>query len=153
MSLISRFSFAGSRALKMSPVFCSMRSATTAASGKLPQFQALSNEPLPVNNHPAKEFMIEKYLTVAFMPFIPAAYYIHSPAMDFILALGCSAHVYLGWHMVATDYARPFLYGNAAAKAMRLTPVLFAVICLAGLLHFNYNDVGLTKAFEMVFAL
>uniref|UniRef100_A0A0N5BB93 Succinate dehydrogenase [ubiquinone] cytochrome b small subunit n=1 Tax=Strongyloides papillosus TaxID=174720 RepID=A0A0N5BB93_STREA len=152
MSLLSRVAINGARSLKIYPSISCVR-ATSGVATKIPQFDALSNKPLPVDMKPAKEFMLEKYLTVAFMPFIPAAYFIHGPAMDMALAIGCSIHVYLGWHMVTTDYARPFLYGNTLAKAGRATAIIFAISCLAGLLHFNYNDVGLTKAFEMVFAL
>uniref|UniRef100_A0A0N4Z6I0 Succinate dehydrogenase [ubiquinone] cytochrome b small subunit n=1 Tax=Parastrongyloides trichosuri TaxID=131310 RepID=A0A0N4Z6I0_PARTI len=152
MSLLSRVVFNGARAAKIQPSIFAFRASSGVAT-KVPQFDALSNKPLQRDMKPAKEFMLEKYLTVAFMPFIPAAYFIHGPAMDLALALGCSIHVYLGWHMVTTDYARPFLYGNTLAKVGRSTAIIFAVTCLAGLLHFNYNDVGLTKAFEMVFAL
>jgi hypothetical protein len=51
------------------------------------------------------------------------------------------------------DYARPILIGDSAAKAARASVYVISVLLLAGLLHFNYNDVGLTRAFELVFSL
>ena len=46
----------------------------------------------------------------------------------------------------------PYLF-EGAAKAARMGAYLITALLLAGLLHFNTNDVGLTRAFELVFSL
>lgn len=54
---------------------------------------------------------------------------------------------------VLTDYARPIVVGEKlAALAPKLVYVGTALI-FSGLFYFNYYDVGLTRAFEMVFSL
>ncbi|KAK6011573.1 CybS [Ostertagia ostertagi] len=54
---------------------------------------------------------------------------------------------------VVNDYARPFVIGDTLAKTARACVYLITAALLAGLLHFNTNDVGLTEAFRMVFEL
>lgn len=61
--------------------------------------------------------------------------------------------IFSGAHAVLTDYARPVVVGEGVAKAAHYAAYLSTILLLAGLLHFNYNDVGLTRAFELVFAL
>jgi hypothetical protein len=58
-----------------------------------------------------------------------------------------------GAHAMITDYARPIVVGEKLAKLSHFGAYILTVLLLAGLVHFNYNDVGLTRAFEMVFAL
>jgi hypothetical protein len=55
--------------------------------------------------------------------------------------------------MVVQDYARPIVIGERLAKIAPALVYITSVILLAGLFHFNTNDVGLTKAFEMFFSL
>jgi len=98
-------------------------------------------------------FKIERYFAAAMLPLIPAAYFIHGPAMDYALAVALSLHVHWGFKAVVEDYARPIVVGERFAKMAPNLVYLMSAVLLASLLHFNYNDVGLTKAFEMVFAL
>lgn len=54
---------------------------------------------------------------------------------------------------VIQDYARATVVGETFSnKAPRLNYII-SILLLAALFHFNYNDVGLTKAFEMFFRL
>lgn len=86
--------------------------------------------------------------------------------MDTILTIAIVANCHLwviyldftqskfsGAHAVITDYARPIVVGERFAKVAHYGAYLTTALLLAGLLHFNYNDVGLTRAFELFFSL
>ncbi|CAI4231716.1 unnamed protein product [Auanema sp. JU1783] len=98
-------------------------------------------------------FKIERMFAVGMLPLLPAAYFVHGPVMDAALTIALTLHIHWGVQGVIADYARPFVIGSGAAKAARGGLYVVSALLLAGLLHFNTNDVGLTKAFEMVFAL
>ena len=73
--------------------------------------------------------------------------------MDTVLALGLTLHIHWGIGGVIGDYGRPYVLGDTLAKAVRVMGYVITACLLAGLLTFNQNDVGLTKAFEMVWSL
>ncbi|CAB3404132.1 unnamed protein product [Caenorhabditis bovis] len=98
-------------------------------------------------------FKVERYWAAGMLPIIPASYFIHSPVMDTLLTIALTLHIHWGVEGVLHDYARPFVLGDGLAKIAHMSVYLITGLLLAGLLHFNTNDVGLTKAFEMVFAL
>ncbi|VDL74608.1 unnamed protein product [Nippostrongylus brasiliensis] len=98
-------------------------------------------------------FKLERYFAMGMVPLLPAAYFIHGPVMDAVLTVALTLHVHWGVQGVIQDYARPFVIGDGLAKAARASVYLITAALLAGLLHFNTNDVGLTKAFELVFSL
>ncbi|KAK6732818.1 hypothetical protein RB195_016910 [Necator americanus] len=98
-------------------------------------------------------FKLERYFAAGMVPLIPAAYFIHGPVMDAVLTVALTLHIHWGVQGVIQDYARPFVIGDAAAKVARAGVYLITAALLAGILHFNTNDVGLTKAFELVFSL
>lgn len=58
-----------------------------------------------------------------------------------------------GGHAVITDYARPIVIGEGAAKAAHYLSYVGTALLAAVLINFNINDVGLTRAFELVFSL
>ncbi|KAK6016072.1 CybS [Ostertagia ostertagi] len=85
------------------------------------------------------------------VPLFPAAYFI-------LYGYGRVPYVrspprHWGVQGVVNDYARPFVIGDTLAKTARACVYLITAALLAGLLHFNTNDVGLTEAFRMVFEL
>uniref|UniRef100_A0AC34FP10 Uncharacterized protein n=1 Tax=Panagrolaimus sp. ES5 TaxID=591445 RepID=A0AC34FP10_9BILA len=49
------------------------------------------------------------------------------------------------------DYGRPIVLGETAARLAIPAAYVLSILLLVGLLHFNINDVGLTRAFEMFF--
>ncbi|CAG9536264.1 unnamed protein product [Cercopithifilaria johnstoni] len=99
-------------------------------------------------------FKIEKYFSAAMIPLLPAAYFIHGPVMDTVLAGAITLHAHWGLHGVLTDYGRAFVLGPTVAKIIQGPVSYILSICLlTGLLHFNSYDVGITKAFEMVWSL
>ncbi|PIO59969.1 CybS protein [Teladorsagia circumcincta] len=96
---------------------------------------------------------LERYFAAAMVPLFPAAYFIHGPVMDAVLTVALTLHVHWGVQGVVNDYARPFVIGDTLAKTARACVYLITAALLAGLLHFNTNDVGLTEAFRLVFEL
>ncbi|KAH7668140.1 CRE-SDHD-1 protein [Aphelenchoides avenae] len=73
--------------------------------------------------------------------------------MDYALTVALTLHIHWGLMAVAHDYARPIVVGETMAAVLPKAVYLLTVLLFAGLLHFNYNDVGLTRAFELVFSL
>ncbi|GMT14712.1 hypothetical protein PFISCL1PPCAC_6009, partial [Pristionchus fissidentatus] len=101
----------------------------------------------------SSHFKYERFFAAGMMPLIPAAYFVHGPVMDAALTVALTLHIHWGIQGVIADYARPYVIGQTAAKAARVSAYIISALLLAGLLHFNTNDVGITKAFEMVFSL
>ncbi|EFO85899.1 hypothetical protein GCK72_005424 [Caenorhabditis remanei] len=98
-------------------------------------------------------FKLERLWAVGMLPILPASYFIHGPVMDAVLTVALTLHIHWGIHGVVYDYARPYVIGETAAKAAHVGVYIITGLLLAGLLHFNTNDVGITKAFELVFSL
>uniref|UniRef100_A0A914S6L3 Succinate dehydrogenase [ubiquinone] cytochrome b small subunit n=1 Tax=Parascaris equorum TaxID=6256 RepID=A0A914S6L3_PAREQ len=106
----------------------------------------------PLHNH-GTLFKIERYFAAAMVPLMPAAYFIHGREMDLCLALALSLHIHWGvWGVVNKLYIGVWMVDTLAA-AVRVGAYIFTACLLAGLLYFNEHDVGLTRAFEMVWEL
>jgi len=159
--MLSRLSYVGSTlpALRrcvlvnprlMAPVPCFSTVKSTDAASASPRTVAVEEK--KPHDH-SLHFKLERYFAVAMLPLIPAAYFIHGSAMDYALALALSLHIHWGFKAVVEDYARPIVVGEKFSKIAPNLVYLVSAVLLASLLHFNYNDVGLTKAFELVFAL
>ncbi|KAL3083016.1 hypothetical protein niasHS_010818 [Heterodera schachtii] len=101
----------------------------------------------------AFHYKFERYFAAAIVPLFPLAYFVHAPLVDYALTAAIVLHSHWGIMAVVQDYARPLVIGKALAKMAPAVPYIASVVLLVGLLMFNYNDVGLTKAFEMVFSL
>ncbi|KHN72030.1 Putative succinate dehydrogenase [ubiquinone] cytochrome b small subunit, mitochondrial [Toxocara canis] len=112
----------------------------------------VSREPFTVEDH-SVHFKIERYWAAGMIPLIPTAYFIHTPSMDAVLTVAVVMHAHWGLAGVVGDYARPFVIGDSLAKIARASVYLITVILFAALFHFNNSDVGITKAFEMVWSL
>uniref|UniRef100_A0A915A514 Succinate dehydrogenase [ubiquinone] cytochrome b small subunit n=1 Tax=Parascaris univalens TaxID=6257 RepID=A0A915A514_PARUN len=112
----------------------------------------VSREPFSIEDH-SLHFKIERYWAAGMIPLFPSAYFIHTPAMDAVLTVAIVLHVHWGIAGIVSDYARPFVMGDYFAKLARASVYIITVLLLVSLLHFNNSDVGLTKAFEMVWSL
>ncbi|MCP9257504.1 BMA-SDHD-1 [Dirofilaria immitis] len=79
-----------------------------------------------------------------------ASYFIHGPSMDTALAIAITLHAHWGLHGLWSSICT----GPTMAKIVQGPFTYIISICLlAGLLHFNSYDVGITKAFEIVWSL
>ncbi|KAL3994346.1 CybS family protein [Acanthocheilonema viteae] len=134
---------------------CVMRRSLAQAVSDRPQFDPIiARKSFKKTHDHSTMFKIEKYFSAAMLPLLPAAYFVHGPAMDTALAIAITLHVHWGLHGVLSDYGRAYVLGPTAAKIVQGPVSYILSICLlAGLLHFNSNDVGITKAFEMVWSL
>ncbi|XGW09984.1 hypothetical protein V3C99_011898 [Haemonchus contortus] len=151
MSLTLRHVVRAQRALlaaRQMPRLCTPVSTTVARA--LPS--TLDDGASKTHDH-SLHFKIERYFAAAMVPLFPAAYFIHGPVMDAVLTVALTLHIHWGVQGVVQDYARPFVIGDTLAKTARACVYLITAAILAGLLHFNTNDVGLTEAFRLVFAL
>ncbi|VDO93365.1 unnamed protein product [Soboliphyme baturini] len=61
--------------------------------------------------------------------------------------------IYSVTHKESVDYGRPFVLGETLSKTVNGLVYVVSILMFAGLLHFNYTDVGITKAFEMIWSL
>jgi succinate dehydrogenase (ubiquinone) membrane anchor subunit len=100
-----------------------------------------------------KMFTLERYWAAAMFPVFPAALFIHNPVMDYLLAVLIAVHTHWGLETVIVDYARPFVVGKAFSTFCHYAVYVLSIGMFAALMHFNYNDVGITKAFEMIWAI
>ncbi|XP_052101551.1 succinate dehydrogenase [ubiquinone] cytochrome b small subunit, mitochondrial-like [Mytilus californianus] len=90
---------------------------------------------------------IERIIAVSMLGIMPASIYFQGPFWDFMIASTVMLHGYWGVNGVLTDYLEkfiPFIHWFWYALAMA---------GVAGLLNFNYNDVGVTKAISLVWKL
>uniref|UniRef100_A0A914HJA5 BTB domain-containing protein n=1 Tax=Globodera rostochiensis TaxID=31243 RepID=A0A914HJA5_GLORO len=92
-----------------------------------------------------------RYFAASMVPLLPVAYFVHGPFMDYALTAAIVLHSHWGIMVVIKDYARPLVIGETLANMAPVAGYIASVFLLFGLLMFNYNDCGLTKAFEMVF--
>uniref|UniRef100_A0A915EAK3 Succinate dehydrogenase [ubiquinone] cytochrome b small subunit n=1 Tax=Ditylenchus dipsaci TaxID=166011 RepID=A0A915EAK3_9BILA len=126
------------------PSLASMSTVKEAAPAK--------SEEVPLGGH-STMFKLERIWTVASFPIFPAAYFFHTPTMDFLLTAAIVLHVHWGFIAVVQDYARAIVVGDKFSVMAPKLVIIVSALLLAVLLNFNYNDVGLTKAFEMVYSL
>uniref|UniRef100_A0A7E4VUN3 Succinate dehydrogenase [ubiquinone] cytochrome b small subunit n=1 Tax=Panagrellus redivivus TaxID=6233 RepID=A0A7E4VUN3_PANRE len=133
-----------------------LRASALAASAVAPRQIRLSTTdvtPGKPMGHNAQHFKLERYFAAAMVPLLPASYFIHGTAMDFVLSTAVALHIHWGIVAVVNDYGRPIVIGEKAAKLAVPFAYVLSILLFAGLLHFNTNDVGLTRAFELVFSL
>ncbi|ETN85941.1 CybS [Necator americanus] len=92
-------------------------------------------------NHKIYSLKLERYFAAGMVPLIPAAYFIHGPVMDAVLTVALTLHIHWGVQGVIQDYARPFVIGDAAAKAARAGVYLITAALLAGMFSFRAHRI------------
>ncbi|CAD5215232.1 unnamed protein product [Bursaphelenchus okinawaensis] len=101
----------------------------------------------------AGHFKLERQVFVGTLPLLPLSYVVHGTAMDWLVTAAIVANCHFGGHAVLTDYARPIVIGEGAAKAAHYLSYVGTALLAIVLINFNINDVGITRAFELVFSL
>jgi len=101
---------------------------------------------------------MERVFSISTLAVIPVAFALSHPFTDSLLALSTVIHTHWGLEAIAIDYLCRNLIMNKPVSPMvgkigRGLVYLISIITLAGLIHFNYNDVGLTKAIKMYWAM
>ena len=90
---------------------------------------------------------IERILAVSMLGIMPASVYFGGPAWDIALTTSVMLHGFWGVDSVLTDYIEKFV------PWIHWIWYALAMAGVAGLINFNYNDIGVTKAISMVWGL
>ncbi|CAL8104414.1 unnamed protein product [Calicophoron daubneyi] len=102
---------------------------------------------------PSVHWTIERVVMASMVPLYPAAIFLDTPVMNFLVVATVSLHAYWGLGGVISDYAMERRYGP---KLMPLLKTIWLILCstgFAGLLYFNYNDVGFVKAVKKLWSV
>merc|ERR1712127_65973 len=97
----------------------------------------------------AKQWNIERYVSLGLFAVIPAALIMENQLTDHLFAAVVMAHSTWGCKMIITDYV------HAAGTQKAALGALYGISLLAfiGCLYFNYADIGLAKAVKKLWAL
>lgn len=90
---------------------------------------------------------IERVLAVSMLGVMPACLFVQGPIMDTLLSITVLLHGFWGVDGVLTDYLEKFV------PWIHYPWYLLTIAGLAGLIYFNYNDVGVCEAIKMVWSL
>ncbi|CAH8443483.1 unnamed protein product [Dicrocoelium dendriticum] len=102
---------------------------------------------------PSVHWTIERVIAVGMLPLYPIALYVDGPIMNLILASAVTMHAYWGLDGVIKDYAFERRYGPALMPILQTFWKAFCAVGFAGLLYFNYNDVGFITGVKKLWAL
>lgn len=95
----------------------------------------------------------ERILAASMIAIVPGAFMFPSPVMDCLLAMSATLHMHWGVETVAVDYIRPALFGNVIPKIAVGAVYALSISALVGLLYFNFTDVGIVKAIQMLWTV
>jgi len=101
---------------------------------------------------------MERIMSVVTLGIIPVAFIASHPFTDSLLALSSVIHTHWGLEAIAIDYlCRPLIMNKPVSPMVGKIGIaivyLISILTLAACIHFNYNDVGLTKAIKMYWAM
>ncbi|TNN13100.1 Succinate dehydrogenase [ubiquinone] cytochrome b small subunit isoform 2 [Schistosoma japonicum] len=102
---------------------------------------------------PSVHWTIERIIATGMLPLYPIALYMDTPIMNFIVVTAVSMHSYWGFDGVIKDYAFERRYGPALMPILRTLWKIMSGCGFAGLLYFNFNDVGFITAVKKLWAL
>ncbi|RUS72813.1 hypothetical protein EGW08_019426 [Elysia chlorotica] len=90
---------------------------------------------------------VERFVAIAMTGIMPACLFVQGATMDHLLSTFVYLHGFWGIDGVLKDYLVKFVPWIGKVW------YLLAIIGFAGLVNFNYNDVGITKAIQMLWSL
>ncbi|EDV25775.1 uncharacterized protein TRIADDRAFT_55207 [Trichoplax adhaerens] len=90
----------------------------------------------------------ERIVSVALLAALPAGYLYPGNIVDYSLAILIPPHVYWGFNGIIGDYLPKSLVGVTQGAIM-----ILSVMTFIGLAYFNYSDVGICKAVEMLWQM
>ena len=106
--------------------------------------------PMMHTSHADKHWQAERYLSLALLGILPAAWVIPHPFMDYAVATSLIVHVHWGIEAIAIDYIRPAIFGPVIPKISVALVYLLSIAATTGLFFFNWTDVGITQACKML---
>lgn len=107
------------------------------------------HEKPPEHKHDAL-WRAERYLSLALLGVLPAAWFIPHPFMDYAVATSLVVHVHWGVEAIVTDYVRPSIFGPIIPKISVALVYVLSILAAGGLFLFNWTDVGITQALKML---
>ncbi|TPP55879.1 Succinate dehydrogenase [ubiquinone] cytochrome b small subunit [Fasciola gigantica] len=102
---------------------------------------------------PSVHWTIERVIAVGMIPLYPIALYIENPTTNFLVVTAVSMHAYWGLDGVIKDYAFERRYGPLLMPILRTIWKLICATGFAGLLYFNYNDIGFIAAVKKLWSV
>lgn len=126
---------------------------TPASSGALDYFRARRGPFTPAEKQgkhmifTSTHWKIERVLAVSMLGIMPAALIYQGPVVDFVLTTTVFMHAFWAFDHVLSDYLQKFL------PFIHVLWYAISILAFAGLMHFNYNDVGVTKAIAMLWKM
>ncbi|XP_052773933.1 putative succinate dehydrogenase [ubiquinone] cytochrome b small subunit, mitochondrial [Mya arenaria] len=90
---------------------------------------------------------VERVLAVSMIAIMPSAFFFQGPVMDFVFTTSIFMHAFWAFDHVMSDYVQKFF------PPVHKIWYLISIVAFAGLMNFNYNDVGVTTAIAMLWKL
>uniref|UniRef100_A0A0B7BSE4 Succinate dehydrogenase [ubiquinone] cytochrome b small subunit n=1 Tax=Arion vulgaris TaxID=1028688 RepID=A0A0B7BSE4_9EUPU len=90
---------------------------------------------------------VERFIAIGMVGLMPAALFVQGPIMDHVLTTFIFLHGFWGIDGVLKDYLIKFVPWIGKLW------YLLAIVGFAGLVNFNFNDVGVCKAIQMIWSL
>uniref|UniRef100_A0A6M2DI86 Succinate dehydrogenase [ubiquinone] cytochrome b small subunit n=1 Tax=Xenopsylla cheopis TaxID=163159 RepID=A0A6M2DI86_XENCH len=95
----------------------------------------------------------ERLLSAALLGVIPLALFFPNFWLDSLMAIALVAHSHWGLEACVTDYVRPIIFGTTIPKLAHIGLIVLSVLTLAGLLCFNMNDIGISRAIRRFWSI
>ncbi|XP_037573681.1 succinate dehydrogenase [ubiquinone] cytochrome b small subunit, mitochondrial [Dermacentor silvarum] len=95
----------------------------------------------------------ERILAASMLAIVPGAFMLPCPVMDCLLAISAVVHMHWGVETIVVDYVRPALFGNLIPKVAVGAVYALSIAALTGLFYFNFTDVGIIKAIQMLWTV
>lgn len=95
----------------------------------------------------------ERLLAASMLAIVPGAFMFPNVVMDALLAISVTMHVHWGVETIVVDYVRPKLFGPVIPKVAVGAVYALSISVLVGLLYFNFTDVGIVKAVQLIWSL
>lgn len=83
---------------------------------------------------------LERIVAISLLGIIPGALIAPGPVMDCLLSTTFLLHSHWGIDAVLQDYIAKFI------PWIQKVWLVISIIAMSGLIHFNYNDIGISKA-------
>ncbi|XP_041369310.1 succinate dehydrogenase [ubiquinone] cytochrome b small subunit, mitochondrial-like [Gigantopelta aegis] len=128
---------------------------TPAMSSSVPEFLRARRGPFTPKEKRAgghlmmasTHWKVERIVMLSMIPIMPGAILFAGPIMDYALSTVVFLHGFWGIEGVLSDYLMKFV------PWVQYVWYGISILAFAGLIHFNYSDVGVTQAIKMLWSL
>merc|ERR1712142_608849 len=131
------------KALTLSPSTCSVFDYFRARRGPFTPAEKKGNHMILASTH----WKLERIVAISLLGTIPGALIAPGPVMDFLLATSFLLHSHWGIDAILQDYFAKFI------PWIQKVGLGISVVAMAGLIHFNYNDIGVSRALLLLWSI